>query len=487
MNRFLDNDRIKLLTTVIAAGVLAYFTGFAGSPDAAFAEFLDKNGKSIFIDVVKKEKPAVVNIYTTQTPKFTQRRPKNQRPNDPYRDFLERFFGEQTPVVPRRSLGSGFIIDKEGYIFTNNHVVEKADEIRVKLDDGTEYQARIIGTDPKTDLALIKIDPEGSLPTVELGNSDDLEVGEWVIAIGNPFGLSQTVTVGVVSALARYIGSGPYDNYIQTDASINPGNSGGPLLNIKGEVVGINAAILPGSGGGNIGIGFAIPINMAKNILDDLKTGKGVRRGWLGVVIQSLTPELAEALGMKDTGGALVSNVAENGPAIKAGLKRGDVIIEFAGEKIKSHDVLPRIVASHKPGEKISVSVIRDGKTKSFTLELGSLEKGEKQMAKREGQATYEGLGILVRDITPETARMFQLTTDRGVVVFNVDPAGPAAAAGLRRGDVIEQVNRKEVLGVDDFSKELSKADEGSPVLFVVRRGNQSTFMVIKPQKMEKR
>lgn len=488
MKNRLSGDRGRIFAALLLAVVLWYFVSGSQSSNIAAAGTHGVNNKNIFVEIVKKEQPAVVNIYTTQNAKRRPQRggPFDQfDPNDPYREFLERFFGFQGPSVPRRSLGSGFIIDKEGYIFTNNHVVEKADEIRVKLNNGKEYVAKIVGTDPKTDLGLIKIEPEEDLPTVDMGDSDNLQVGEWVIAIGNPFGLSQTVTVGVISALARFIGQGPYDNFIQTDASINPGNSGGPLINIEGKVIGINAAILPGRQGGNIGIGFAIPINMAKNILEDLKSGKGVRRGWLGVVIQNLTPELAKALGLDETEGALVSDVAKDGPAEKAGIKQGDVITSFNGEKIKSYDVLPRVVASRKPGDSAEVVVLRNGKRKTFDITLGNLKTGEKQMAKKEGEEESEELGINVRDITPELARALKLKSEEGVVVVEVDQGGAAAKAGLRRGDIIEKMNHNETKNVDDFKEELDKSKDDEPILLVVRRGDSSTFMVIPPRKGE--
>ncbi|MBI5638308.1 MAG: trypsin-like peptidase domain-containing protein, partial [Nitrospinae bacterium] len=326
MDRFRNWNARKVFAAAAVAGIIGYLAGenrtaeiaMAASPAKPSVSVADPGAKNIFVDIVKREKPAVVNIYTTQTPKqpHLQRGPRGQY--DP-NDLFNEFFGNQMPQMPRHSLGSGFILDKEGYIFTNNHVVERADEIKVKLNSGKEYDAQIVGTDPETDIALIKIQGDKDLPVVDLGDSDRLEVGEWVIAIGNPFGLSQTVTVGVVSALGRDIGAGRYDNYIQTDASINPGNSGGPLINIDGKVIGINGAILPGNQGGNIGIGFAIPINMAKQILADLKGKKGVSRGWLGVIIQAITPELQKALKLKNNTGALVGGLAPGGPAEGAG------------------------------------------------------------------------------------------------------------------------------------------------------------------------
>jgi len=459
-----------------------------------------KSGKSIFVDIVKREKPAVVNIYTTQNIKQPKQHPMPhggipQGPNDPngdpYRDLLDKFFGGEAPQqMPRKSLGSGFIISKDGYIFTNNHVVDKADEVRVKLDSGAEYEAKVIGTDPETDIALIKINPKGDLPTVELGNSDALEVGEWVLAIGNPFGLSQTVTLGVVSALGRDIGAGKYDNYIQTDASINPGNSGGPLIDIEGRVIGINGAIMPGNQGGNIGIGFAIPINMAKEILLDLKSKKGISRGWLGVVIQSITPELAKAMKLSSTDGALVGDVASGGPAEKAGILRGDVIVKFDGKDVKTSQALPRLVAAHKPGTPVEVVVNRAGKVKTFSLELGDLKSAEKKIGGGQQQApaeeTYDDLGIVVSDLTPDIEKTFGIPKGaKGVVVTEIDQHGLASMAGLQRGDLIEEINRSSVANTSDLEKAIGKAKNES-LLLTVRRGNSSSFIVIQPLPPEK-
>lgn len=492
MNRLFLRDKRKILVAIGITAVLGYLAADMKSAEVAPAWSAGRDlQENPFVEVVKHVKPSVVNIYTTQ-----KLREKNfGAPNgprgeeEPYREFLERFFGFQQPVVPRKSLGSGFIIDKHGYILTNNHVVEKADEIRVKLDSGREYEAKVVGTDPETDIGLIKIEPEEDLPVVTMGDSGILEVGEWVIAIGNPFGLSQTVTVGVVSALGRNIGAGKYDDYIQTDASINPGNSGGPLINIHGKVIGINGAILPGNQGGNIGIGFAIPINMAKEIMEDLKASRGVRRGWLGVVIQKLTPELTKALGLKKgTTGALIGDVTPDGPAKKAGLKRGDLIIRFGDAQVTSFDMLPRIVASHKPDTKVTVRVIRNGIKKTFKIKLDALKSDQKK-AGRGQERKMEGsnkLGVVVNNITPELQRKYRLETSKGVIVTGVDPKGAAASAGIQSGDVIEEVNQKPVSSVAEFSGVISKIKKEEAILLTVRRGLSSTFMVIQPMKKSK-
>jgi serine protease Do len=332
-----------------------------------------------FAELVKEARPSVVNISTVKVIKGGgEREPLTPfGPQDPFRDFFDRFFKDQMPKeFKQQSLGTGFIIDKDGFILTNNHVVEKTDEIKVRLSDDKEYIAKIIGRDPKTDLALIKIEPENSLTPLPMGDSDKLEVGEWVIAIGNPFGLGNTVTAGIVSAKYRQIGMGSYENFIQTDASINPGNSGGPLLNIKGEVIGINTAIFSRTGG-SVGIGFAIPVNMAKELLPQLKKGKVVR-GWLGVMIQTITPELKDKLDLKDEKGALVADVTSGGPADKAGIKRGDVIVTFDGREIKEMKDLPYIVGSTPVGKEVTVEVIRKGRTENIQVKIGELE-GEKE------------------------------------------------------------------------------------------------------------
>jgi len=329
------------------------------SPEALFALSSDTHplASNIFVEIAKKQNPAVVNVSNKSKAKALPRQnfpvprpgPGQRRSPDPFRDFYDRFFRERPNQQPKKGMGSGFVIDKEGHILTNYHVIEGADEIVVTLEDKgkeKEYTATLIGSDSKTDIALVKIKREPGdnteFPFLRLGSSENLEVGEWVVAIGNPFGLSHTVTVGVVSALGRSIGAGPYDEFIQTDASINPGNSGGPLINIEGEVIGINTAIISGSTGGNVGIGFAIPINIAKGILKDLKETGSVTRGWLGVMIQKITPELKKSFGLSQSEGALVGDVIPNGPADKGGVKRGDVITRFNNQVVREMGDLPK-------------------------------------------------------------------------------------------------------------------------------------------------
>ncbi|HEY5541654.1 MAG TPA: DegQ family serine endoprotease, partial [Candidatus Binatia bacterium] len=379
----------------------------------------------------------------------------------------------------QRSLGSGFIIDGDGSILTNNHVVENAQKIVVKLAaDDQQYEAKVIGRDPKTDIAVIKINAKTSLPTATLGDSDRLEVGEWVVAIGNPFGLDSTVTSGIVSAKGRHIGQGPYDNFIQTDASINPGNSGGPLINLRGEVIGINTAIFSRTGG-NMGIGFAIPINLVKEVLPQLR-GKGkVTRGFLGVLIQKVTPEIADSLGMDKGYGALVANVTKDGPADKAGVKVGDVIVEFDGKEVKDSSDLPIIVARTPVDKRARMKVLRDKKEISLTVSVGEL-KDEEVVA----SAPEKGeLGLTVQRLTPQMAESLGLDRTEGVVVTTVEPGSAAEEAGIRRGDVIMEVDRKAIRNLDEYKKAVAGIRKGRGVLFLVRRGDSTLFLALKPQR----
>ena len=436
-----------------------------------------------FVNLAKKIRPSVVNISTTQMSEGRGGPQEFSSPfgeDDPFNDFWRRFFGGPMPRGPQRqrSLGSGFIIDADGSILTNNHVVENASKIVVKLSDNLEYEAKVIGRDPKTDIAVIKIDVKTTLAAANFGDSDTLEVGEWVVAIGNPFGLDSTVTSGIVSAKGRHIGQGPYDNFIQTDASINPGNSGGPLLNLRGEVVGINTAIFSRTGG-NIGIGFAIPINLVKELLPQLR-GKGkVVRGYLGVLIQKVTPEIAESLGMDKSYGALVANVSKDGPAEKAGVKVGDVIIEFDGKEVKDSAELPIIVARTAVDKKVRMKVLRDKKELTLNVAVGEL-KDEEVVA----TAPEKGeLGLTVQRLTPQMAESLGLEKTEGVVVTAVEPASAADEAGIRRGDIIVEVDRKPVRTVDDYKKSIAGARKGRGVLFLVRRGESTLFLALKPQR----
>ena len=428
-----------------------------------------------FVELAKKLKPTVVNISTAKSMKQQRRAP---RPfgSDPFQDFFDRFFEggpQQQPGFKQRSLGSGFIISDEGYILTNNHVVGGADEIKVKLDDGREFKAEVKGLDEKLDLALIKIDAKGNLPVAALGDSDTLQVGEWVMAIGNPFGLAETVTAGIISAKGRVIGSGPYDDFIQTDASINPGNSGGPLFNARGEVIGINTAIVAGGQG----IGFAIPINMAKTYLPQLREKGKVVRGWLGVVIQPITPELAQSFGLANEQGALVSEVVKEGPAEKAGIKVGDIILEFNGKKINEMNELPRLVAATPSGTKAPVKLLRDGKEEAVAVAIERLKDGDET---GESGADADKLGMTVRELTKESAARLGLKESSGVVVTELKSDGQAAEAGVARGDIIREVNGRKIATVADYEKALAAHKKGAVMRLLLRRGDSSLFVAFK-------
>ena len=430
-----------------------------------------------FVALAKTLKPIVVNISAKQSAEGFD--PGSAGPfgdQGPGGEFWRRFFGNPPPHerFSERSLGSGFIIDKQGFILTNNHVVEKAEEILVKLSDESEFKAKIVGNDPKTDIALIKIDAKKELPSAPLGDSDALEVGEWIVAIGNPFGLDNTVTSGIVSAKGRHIGAGPYDNFIQTDASINPGNSGGPLINLHGEVVGINTAIYSETGG-SIGIGFAIPINLAKQLLPQLKDRGKVTRGFVGVSIQRVTPAIANSLGLKETQGALVAEVTPKGPADSAGVKTGDVIVSFDDRDIKDANDLPGLVANTPLGKKVRVKVIRDGKELVLTLTITEL-KDEIVAA---SVPAKEKLGLTVQNITPEIAQRMGLDRSEGLIVANVAPGSPADDAGLEQGDIILEVNRKPVRNLKEYQQAIENTGKPS-ILFLVRRGETSIFLALK-------
>jgi serine protease Do len=452
--------------------------GDAGSPESRFA-----GGLPDFVSLAKKMRPVVVNISTVTVSEGRggQEFASPFGEEDPFNDFWRRFFGGPAPRGPQRqrSLGSGFIVDGDGSIITNNHVVENASKIVVKLsDDDQEYEAKVVGRDSKTDIAVIKINAKVNLATASLGDSDRLDVGEWVVAIGNPFGLDSTVTSGIVSAKGRHIGQGPYDNFIQTDASINPGNSGGPLINLRGEVVGINTAIFSRTGG-NMGIGFAIPINLVKELLPQLR-GKGkVTRGYLGVLIQKVTPEIAESLGLEKPQGALVANVSKDGPADKAGVKVGDVIAEFDGKEVKDSGDLPIIVARTPVDKKVRMKVLRDKKEVVLNVAVGEL-KDEEVVA----SAPEKGeLGLTVQRLTPQMAESLGLDKTEGVVVAAVEPGSAADEAGIRRGDVIMEVDRKAIRNLDEYKKAVAAIRKGRGVLFLVRRGDSTLFLALKPQR----
>ncbi len=425
-----------------------------------------------FSALAKKLQPAVVNISTKQQ---QVTRPSEDNPME----FFERFFGPRSRRRRRPGQGSGFIISNDGYIVTNYHVIEDASDIKVTLTTRQQFDAKLIGGDEKTDLALLKIEAKETLPTVPAGNSDNLEVGEWVMAIGNPFGLGHTVTTGIVSAKGRTIGAGPYDDFIQTDASINPGNSGGPLFNMSGEVIGINTAIVPQGQG----IGFAIPSNMALNILKQLSGAGKVTRGWLGVAIQQISPELMQAFKLDSNNGALIADVIPDSPAKKAGLKQGDIIVGFNGDRVQELSELPRLVATMPPGAKATIEIIRNGESLSIPVELGTLKEDDEQaIAKAKPSEVEVSLGLRVESITPDIAQSLKLENTDGVIVSGVEADGPAAEAGLRRGDVVREINRLPISDIDDYETVTANLRTDTTVLLLVERRGNNLYVALKPE-----
>ena len=464
--------QIKMTASVI---LLAALLGCFVCPPSAPAALAPET----FAEIAQKDSPAVVNISTEKVVKGRSQRsreffgpgPMPFGPHDPFRDFFEKFFGDIPRDFKQRSLGSGFIIDPKGLIITNNHVVEGADKIKVKLVGGKEYNATIKGRDPKTDLALLEIKATEPLPSLSLGNSDAVRVGDWVVAVGNPFGLGHTVTQGIISAKGRVIGAGPYDNFLQTDAAINPGNSGGPLLNLKGEVIGINTAIVATGQG----IGFAIPSNLAKEIIPQLQAKGKVTRGMLGVQVQTVTPELAKSFKLPEPKGALVAEVNPGTPAEKAGLQRGDIIVEFDGKPIKEMNELPRLVANTPPGTKVTLKFLRDGKEKSVTLTVTEMQEERTALSGRESPEE-SALGLAVENLNPNLARRYGLKESKGALVVQVAPGSPAAEAGLRPGDLILDINGQAVRNVADFQRLLAALEKGSVARILVKRQGHSLY-----------
>jgi serine protease Do len=429
--------------------------------------------QQVFVEVAERLKPSVVNISTTQKVQHSRRQ------IDPFfRGPLREFFGEEffERFFERRSLGSGVIVDAKGTILTNNHVVEQADEIQVMLVDERTFQAKVIGTDPKTDLAVIRIEGAKDLKPAPLGNSTKIRTGDFVIAIGNPFGLSHTVTVGVISAIGRAgMGITAYEDFIQTDASINPGNSGGPLLNIDGQVIGINTAIVASGQG----IGFAIPITPAREIMEQLIKEGRITRGWLGVLIQPLTPDLAKQFGVKAGEGVVVGDIVEGGPAEKAGLKTGDVIQAVGGKPVNDVRGLQRLVAAIRPGAQVEVKVHRQGKPVVLNVTVGQMPTDEPVAMAPEPSERH---GFAVQDLTPELRDRLQVK-EGGVLVSSVEPGSPAFRRGLRPGDVILEVDRQPVKSRQEFLAMLQASRPETELLLLVQRGKSSRFIVIPPTK----
>jgi serine protease Do len=471
-----------LMITPYAAGVLIPPAAARSAPDS-------------FADLAEKLLPAVVNVSSTQTaPNRTAQNGLPEMPQfppgSPFEQFFRDFFNRNRPggrdaqprPMPRaQSLGSGFIVDASGLVVTNNHVIEGADEISITLQDNTTLKAEIVGRDESTDLALLRVKPEKPLPFVSFGDSDTARVGDWVLAIGNPFGLGGSVTAGIVSARGRNIHQGPYDDFIQTDAAINRGNSGGPLFNLDGTVIGINTAIYSPSGG-SIGIGFAIPAKLAANVINQLREFGQARRGWLGVRIQQVTPEIADSLGLKEATGAMVAGVNDGGPADKAKIRNGDIILKFNGQDVKSMSALPRVVADTEVGKQVPVVLWRDGKEVTIQATLGE-KPSEAQLAAvesgkggpgGEARATeLSGLGMKIAPITQDAKDRFQLNTDqKGVVITDVTDGGAAADKGLKPGDIIMEVQQAEVASPADVQRrvEAARKQDRKFVLMLIQR-----------------
>ena len=447
----------------------------AGGPSESISAMNTATHPGSFSQLVKIANPSVVNISTVKIIKEEREGQIPFGPNDPMRDFFERYFGGQIPKKYKQTnLGTGFIIDQKGFILTNNHVVEQTDEIRVRTAGGKEFAAKIVGRDPITDLALIRIKSDTPFIPLTLGDSNRLEVGDWVVAIGNPFGLGNTVTAGIVSAKYRQIGAGAYDNFIQTDTPINLGNSGGPLLNTDGEVIGINTAIFTQSGG-SVGIGFAIPINMAKDLLPQLKKGK-VIRGWIGVTIQRVTPELKDKLNLIDEKGALVSDVDLKGPADESGIKRGDVIVSFDDKPISESRELPYIVASTPVGKTVLVEVIRNREKMRTEVRVGELKLEEEY---QQGPIVRPSFGMTLQEITPELAQQYDLAETGGLIIVNVESNSPAAEADLRSGDIILEVDQIPVKSLSTFNHKIKQYKKGDTILFLINREGSTLFLTL--------
>ena len=417
--------------------------------------------------LVEKQKPSVVNISTTSVVKRGNMFPDFGE-GDIFEDFFKRFFqNDREREFRKKGLGSGFIVTKDGYIVTNNHVISKAEDIQVVLHDGSRHTAEIVGQDVKTDLAVLKIKPGKKLKPVVFGDSARLRIGDWVMAIGNPFGLGYTVTVGIVSAKGRSLGLGAYDDFIQTDASLNPGNSGGPLFNLMGEVIGVNTAIAARGQG----IGFSIPVNMAKGVISQLMEKGKVVRGWLGVIIQPMTQEIAESMGYESTDGALISDISPGSPADKSGLKRGDVVVKFDGEPIKEFTSLPKMVGMKAPGTSAEIRVLRDGKHMNVSVVLGEMPNSELP-----AQSGKEG-DIELSDITPDIAARFGLEDKTGVLVVNVNGGSSAWEAGFRPGDLILEVDKRPVADLEDYNKIVAGLKPGKQYLFLVKKRKNTIYI----------
>ena len=476
-----------LLVGILLGGVSFYMLGELTGKNRTHALVLIPNvpkqitdTSKAFSDIASAVSPAVVNISTTKIVK----RDSGPFLDDQFFDLFNPFREFRTPKKwKEQSLGSGVIVSSDGYIITNNHVIEHADEIRVTLFDQRSFKAKLIGADSKSDVAVVKVEA-GDLPTIQWGDSDKLLVGEFVLAIGNPFGLSHTVTMGIISAVGRAnVGIADYEDFIQTDAAINPGNSGGPLVNIRGELIGINTAIFSRSGGYQ-GIGFAVPSNMVRLVMEQLEKKGRVTRGWLGVTIQELTPDLSQKFGLKNSTGALVGDISKGSPAEKAGIKRGDIIIEFNGKKVKDVGNLRNMVSQSKVGSEVLVFIIRGDKEYSFKVLIAELPKelSETSQGNLPEEQSFEGLaGISVMELTREIARQLGLhKEDKGVVVIRVESGSAAEEAGMRKGDVIQEINKKKTDRLDDYNKITAEIQPGDTILLFVNRGGKKFYVTLR-------
>ena len=461
--------------------VLIWLASHNMAPQYLIAEAASTfNTPASFTHLVEAVGPAVVNIRPVKKIKggghvFRHFQPDPGEPEQPHQDFFDRYFGDQMQKEFKQpSLGSGFIVDKSGFVVTNNHVIEGADQIKVKLDDESEFEAEVVGRDPSTDIAVLKVKTDRKLPVVKLGNSDALKIGQWVVAIGSPFGLERTVTAGLVSAKGRVLGSGPYDDFIQTDASINPGNSGGPLLDMGGEVVGINTAIVSNGKG----IGFAIPINLARNIIAQLKSEGEVTRGWLGVAIQDLSNEMAEYYGIESKKGVFVVDVFEDDPADVAGIKPKDIILGVNGKPVASSRELTALIAGLGVGDTAIVNIQREGRGLDITVKIAKRDADKLASRKSTPRPSTE-LGMRVSNMTPDIARRFNLSETAGVVVTGIEAEGKAAEAELRIGDVIKEINHETIHSLDDYHRVLENIEPGDTIKLFIWRKNQG-FLVSK-------
>ncbi len=495
---FKRNAMAIALAIVLGGGQIAALPDAAATPQPLREiDTTSQQGPASFSAIVQRVQPAVVNISTTGTsdtmpsnhghgfkmPEFSE--------GSPFGGYFEKFFKNNPGQFQDgdnkkefRAAGSGFIISDDGYVVTNNHVVKHADKIEVVMQNGNRYQARVKGRDAKTDLALLKITPDKALPYVELGDSDDTKVGDWVVAVGNPFGLGGTVTAGIISARGRDIQSGPFDDYLQIDAPINRGNSGGPLFDTRGQVIGINTAIYS-PGGGNVGIGFAIPANMARDIVTQLQTAGSVERGWLGVQIQSLTAEIAESLGLKNKRGALVASVVPDSPAARSGIQPGDVIISMNGETLNEMRDLPKLVAKITAGSKAAIEIKRQGRTHSLDIVIGHLpnDEGSIALAKPDKAPESAKLGIYLAELTPEARKRYDVSREsNGVLVTSVEGGSPAAKAGIRAGNLINMVGQEQVKTPDQVVDKVREAvlAKRSSVLLLLEQEGEKRFIAVK-------